>query len=149
MTECATWNMCWTTNKELSDTVCCLTRALLLMPHHCIPAGSRSLAFCMTLRANAREGTLPRRTPYLYLSPCRINKPSPLQGFEGSSQSGASSPAGAGLSMFSRAGTRRRLILGEGTQHSSVAFASSRQGSAEIQLVGRMNPCQAPLWSIS
>ena len=51
--------------------------------------------------------------------------------------------------MFSRAGARRRLI-GEGAQHSSsVAFASSRQGSAEIQLVSLLNPFQAALWICS
>ena len=116
--------MCWTTDEALSDTgtcpngLCkCLTRALLLMAYHC-PC----------------------------LSPCRVNKPSPLHVFEGSSKSGAPSPTGPGQSMFSRAGTRRRLILGDGAQHSSVAFASSRQGSAEIQMVSLMNPCQAPLW---
>ena len=114
-----------------------------LLPHLCTPAGSRSLALCMSIRADAREA------PCLCLSPCRINKPSPLHGFEGSTMSGASSPAGPGQSMFSRAGTRRRLILGEGTQHSSVAFASSRQGSAEIQLVSLMVSCQAPVCSVS
>lgn len=64
----------------------------------------------------------------------RVNKPSPLHGFEGTSKSGVNSPMGPGQSIFSRAGTKQQLIPGESTQHSSVAVASSRQGSAEMQL---------------